>query len=67
VLDLSGMKDLQINLEERTAWVEAGMTAGEYTSAVGAHGLATGFGDTGSVGWRYHTCGESGISSANMD
>src|SRR6185437_7111977 len=24
--------------------------AGEYTSAVGAHGLATGFGDTGSVG-----------------
>lgn len=50
VLDLSDMKDLQINLEERTAWVETGMTAGEYTSAVGAHGLATGFGDTGSVG-----------------
>lgn len=50
VLDLSDMKDLQINLEERTAWVETGMTAGEYTSAVGVHGLATGFGDTGSVG-----------------
>jgi FAD/FMN-containing dehydrogenase len=50
VLDLSGMKDLQVNLEERTAWVETGMTAGEYTSAVGAYGLATGFGDTGSVG-----------------
>jgi FAD/FMN-containing dehydrogenase len=50
VLDLSGMKDLQVNLEERTAWVETGMTAGEYTSAVGAHGLSTGFGDTGSVG-----------------
>jgi FAD/FMN-containing dehydrogenase len=50
VLDLSDMKDLQINLEECTAWVEAGMTAGEYTSALGAHGLAVGFGDTGSVG-----------------
>jgi hypothetical protein len=26
------------------------LTAGEYTTAAGAHGLATGFGDTGSVG-----------------
>jgi FAD/FMN-containing dehydrogenase len=26
------------------------LTAGEYTAAAGAHGLATGFGDTGSVG-----------------
>jgi FAD/FMN-containing dehydrogenase len=50
VLDLSAMKDLQINLEERTAWAETGLTAGEFTTAVGAHGLATGFGDTGSVG-----------------
>jgi FAD/FMN-containing dehydrogenase len=50
VLDLSAMKDLQINLEDKTAWVETGMTAGEYTAAVGVHGLATGFGDTGSVG-----------------
>jgi FAD/FMN-containing dehydrogenase len=50
VLDLSAMKDLQINLEERTAWVEAGMTAGEFTTTVGAYGLAVGFGDTGSVG-----------------
>lgn len=50
VLDLSLMRDLQIDIEGRTAWAEAGLTAGEYTSAVGAHGLATGFGDTGSVG-----------------
>lgn len=50
VLDLSDMRDLQIDLENRTAWAETGLTAGEYTSAVGAHGLATGFGDTGSVG-----------------
>lgn len=50
VLDLSAMKDLQINLEEQTAWAETGLTAGEFTAAVSAHGLATGFGDTGSVG-----------------
>jgi len=50
VLDLSGMKALDINIQERTAWAETGLTAGEYTTATGAHGLATGFGDTGSVG-----------------
>jgi len=50
VLDLSEMRDLQIDVEGRTAWAEAGLTAGEYTTAAGAHGLATGFGDTGSVG-----------------
>jgi FAD/FMN-containing dehydrogenase len=50
VLDLSDMHDLQIDVEERTAWAESGLTAGEYTSAAGEHGLATGFGDTGSVG-----------------
>lgn len=50
VLDLSDMRDLQIDVEARTAWVEPGLTAGEYTAAANAHGLATGFGDTGSVG-----------------
>ena len=50
VLDLSEMRDLQIDVEGRTAWAEAGLTAGEYTTSAGAHGLATGFGDTGSVG-----------------
>jgi len=50
VLDLSNMRDLQIDVEGRTAWVETGLTAGEFTSAVGVYGLAVGFGDTGSVG-----------------
>ena len=50
VLDLSDMKALQIDTERRTAWVETGLTAGEYTAVAGAYGLATGFGDTGSVG-----------------
>ncbi len=50
VLDMSDMRTLQIDAEGRTAWAGTGLTAGEYTAAAGAHGLATGFGDTGSVG-----------------
>jgi FAD/FMN-containing dehydrogenase len=50
VLDLRDMKALEIDVEGRTAWAEAGLTAAEYTTATAAHGLATGFGDTGSVG-----------------
>jgi len=50
VLDLSRMKALDIDVERRRAWAETGLTAGEYTTAAGVHGLATGFGDTGSVG-----------------
>src|ERR687895_1204960 len=50
VLDLRELKGLEIDVERRTAWAGAGLTAGEYTTAAGAHGLATGFGDTGSVG-----------------
>jgi FAD/FMN-containing dehydrogenase len=50
VLDLSAMKRLEIDVAGRTAWAETGLTAGEYTTGVGVHGLATGFGDTGSVG-----------------
>jgi FAD/FMN-containing dehydrogenase len=50
VLDLSDMKALEIDVENRTAWAEAGLTAGEYSHAAAEHGLATGFGDTASVG-----------------
>jgi FAD/FMN-containing dehydrogenase len=50
VLDLSAMRALEIDPEARTAWAETGLTAGEYTAQAGAHGLVTGFGDTGSVG-----------------
>jgi len=50
LLDLSEMKNLKIDVEGRKAWAETGLTTGEYTTAVGAYGLATGFGDTGSVG-----------------
>ena len=50
VLDLSDMRALEIDLEQRTAWAETGLTAGEYATAADAHDLVTGFGDTGSVG-----------------
>jgi FAD/FMN-containing dehydrogenase len=50
ILDLSEMKGLEIDVEGRTAWAEAGLTAEEYTIAAAQHGLATGFGDTGTVG-----------------
>jgi FAD/FMN-containing dehydrogenase len=50
MIDLSDMKGLEIDVAGRTAWAETGLTAGEYTAAAGDHGLATGFGDTGSVG-----------------
>jgi FAD/FMN-containing dehydrogenase len=50
VIDVSDMKALELDVGRRTAWAETGLTAGEYTSAMGARGLATGFGDAGSVG-----------------
>ncbi|MDQ4004830.1 MAG: FAD-binding oxidoreductase [Actinomycetota bacterium] len=50
VLDLTEMRKLEIDVERRTAWAETGLTAGELTTGAGAHGLAVGFGDTGSVG-----------------
>jgi FAD/FMN-containing dehydrogenase len=50
VLDLSLMKALDIDPGTRLAWAETGLTAGEITSAAGAHGLAIGLGDTRSVG-----------------
>jgi FAD/FMN-containing dehydrogenase len=50
VLDLRDLNGLEIDVESRTAWAGTGLTTGRYTDAVAAHGLATPFGDTGSVG-----------------
>jgi FAD/FMN-containing dehydrogenase len=50
VLDLSAMKGIDIDVAGRTVWAEAGLTAIEVTKALSTHGLAVGFGDTGSVG-----------------
>src|SRR5688500_1656291 len=50
VIDVRDLRGLHIDTEKRMAWAGAGLTAGEYTAAVAEHGLATPFGDTGSVG-----------------
>src|SRR5437773_4267458 len=50
VLDLRAMKGLDIDVAARTAWAESGLTAREVSLAAAEHGLAIGFGDTGSVG-----------------
>lgn len=50
VIDVRDLADTQIDTHARTAWVGAGATAGQVSVAAAEHGLAVGFGDTGSVG-----------------
>jgi FAD/FMN-containing dehydrogenase len=50
VIDLRDLRGLHIDPAQQLAWAGAGLTAGEYTAAAAAHGLATPFGDTGTVG-----------------
>lgn len=50
VVDLTAMRTMDVDASGRTAWADAGTTAGVYTRAVGEHGLATGFGDAPTVG-----------------
>jgi FAD/FMN-containing dehydrogenase len=50
LLDLRAMARIDIDPDQRTAWVETGATALQVTEAAQRHGLAIGFGDAGSVG-----------------
>jgi FAD/FMN-containing dehydrogenase len=50
ILDLGSLGDLDIDVIGRTAWAQTGLTAGAVTGALAPHGLAVGFGDTGTVG-----------------
>jgi FAD/FMN-containing dehydrogenase len=50
VLDLAGLRTLEVDAGSRGVRAGAGLTAGEVTSAAAPHGLAVGFGDTASVG-----------------
>ena len=50
VLDVSAMNGIEIDADGRSAWAQTGVTAGDYTRATGLYGLATGLGDTPSVG-----------------
>ncbi|HEX6338171.1 MAG TPA: FAD-binding oxidoreductase [Jiangellaceae bacterium] len=50
VLDVRDLNEVHIDPDSRTAWAQAGATAGAYLAAAGEHGLATGFGDAATVG-----------------
>lgn len=50
VLDLRLMDSVHIDAERRVGTAAGGATAGAYTLAASEHGLATGFGDTATVG-----------------
>lgn len=50
VLDLRDLTAIDIDPAARTVWAETGLTAVELSAAAAEHGLAIGFGDTGSVG-----------------
>jgi len=50
VLDLSDLNAVEVDPDGRTAWAQTGVSAGEYTKATGEYGLATGLGDTATVG-----------------
>ncbi|HEU0286478.1 MAG TPA: FAD-binding oxidoreductase [Nocardioidaceae bacterium] len=50
VLDLANLKGIEIDADSRSVWAQTGLKAAELTGAVTEHGLAIGFGDTGSVG-----------------
>lgn len=62
VLDLSEMRKIEIDAGRRIAWAQAGLTAGQYTTAAAAHGLATGFGDNRTVGIAGLTLGDEGAT-----
>jgi FAD/FMN-containing dehydrogenase len=50
VLDLTSMRHVEVDVADRTAWAQTGLTAGELTEATLADGLTVGLGDTASVG-----------------
>jgi FAD/FMN-containing dehydrogenase len=50
VLDLAELKGIELDADSRTVWAETGLTAVELSTVTAEHGLAVGFGDTGSVG-----------------
>jgi FAD/FMN-containing dehydrogenase len=50
VVNVAGMKGLSIDPERGVAWAQPGLTAGEYGEQAQVYGLATPFGDAGTVG-----------------
>jgi FAD/FMN-containing dehydrogenase len=50
VIDMTQFNEIRIDAENRTAWAQPGGLTGAYTDAAQQYGLATPFGDAGSVG-----------------
>jgi FAD/FMN-containing dehydrogenase len=50
VLDMRSLDGIDIDVADRSVWAGAGLTAVALSNATAEHGLAIGFGDTGSVG-----------------
>jgi FAD/FMN-containing dehydrogenase len=50
VIDVRDLTAIDLDLDGGTAWAGSGLTAVEFSKAISEHGLAVGFGDTGSVG-----------------
>jgi FAD/FMN-containing dehydrogenase len=50
VLDVSGMRGIEIDAASETAWIAAGESAGDATATLHRAGFAIPFGDSGSVG-----------------
>jgi FAD/FMN-containing dehydrogenase len=50
VLDLRNLRSIEVDPAAKTAWADSGLTASDVSKAAGEHGLAIGFGDTGTVG-----------------
>jgi FAD/FMN-containing dehydrogenase len=50
VIDLRDMTAIEFDADATSAWVQTGASAAELTQAAWDHGVAIGFGDTGSVG-----------------
>jgi FAD/FMN-containing dehydrogenase len=50
VIDVRDLTGIDLDTNGRTVWAGAGLEAVQLSKALGEHGLAVGFGDTGSVG-----------------
>jgi len=50
VIDLRDMRKIDIDIAEKTAWAQTGLTAAEVTIELDKYNFVLGFGDTGSVG-----------------
>jgi FAD/FMN-containing dehydrogenase len=50
VIDVRDLTKIDLDVDDLSAWAGSGLTAVDFSKAIAGHGLALGFGDTGSVG-----------------